>query len=165
MPPILELPAPQDDIWLRNIISGQITFSETDYNTLESIAAMCPLFDGEAVLPARVMLAPVREEPFVYDDKSVCHIQRGQAGTTTPDGFLRVYPNPTAARLTIEYGFATSSGSLFQVFNGQGQVVKSLVLPDGQGKIEISLDNLPAGTYWYALLGAPLRSGKILVVR
>ena len=88
-----------------------------------------------------------------------------QQVAATPEGFLRVYPNPASSQLTVEYSLSASYGAVLQIHNSLGQVVKTTDLVNDQNKIQVSLDGLPAGTYWYTLHTNQTRSGKILVVR
>lgn len=154
-----------NDILLRTVAQGIYTFAEGDYNTLGTIAHLCPLSDGEAVLRARALLTLVNENPVVYDDETICSFERAQPGLQLKSGYLRVYPNPAANQVVIEYNIANSTENLFLLYNTLGQLVKATVLPVNQGNFQLSLEGLPEGAYWYRLPEVPgtAASGKLII--
>lgn len=155
-----------NDILLRTVAQGTYAFAEGDYNTLRTIANLCPLSDGEAVLRARALLTLVNENPVTYDDETICSTERGRPGLTTKSDHIRIYPNPATNQVTIEYNITNSSDNLFLLFNTLGQIVKTIVLPDNEGNIQLSLVGLSEGTYWYILPGLNgIASGNVIISR
>ncbi|MBV6440548.1 MAG: T9SS C-terminal target domain-containing protein [Haliscomenobacteraceae bacterium CHB4] len=154
-----------NDILLRTVAQGIYTFAEGNYNTLRTIANLCPLSDGEAVLRARALLTLVNENPVVYDDETICSFERAQPGLQLKSGYLRVYPNPAANQVVIEYNIANSTENLFLLYNTLGQLVKATVLPVNQRNFQLSLEGLPEGAYWYRLPEVPgtAASGKLII--
>lgn len=154
-----------NDILLRTVLHGIFTFSSQDSATLESIAALCPLSDGESVLRARALLALVWGTPQSYEDEANCIAERSRREqSATPDQF-RIYPNPAADRITVEHSGDETSEQTLLLFNALGQVVKTAILPKEQNSTQVLLNGVPAGIYWYRVNGmqAAIHSGKIII--
>ncbi|MBL7774868.1 MAG: T9SS type A sorting domain-containing protein [Saprospiraceae bacterium] len=156
-----------NDILLRTVAKGLFSFSTQDSITLASIAASCPLSDGEPVLWARALLAFVQEHPEVYDDEATCSAleQISALHAAAKTGRLRVYPNPAKDYLMVEFSKPDAEGATFLLFNSLGQLKKIVALPNDGEKVQCSLSDLPPGIYWYlvpALTTAP-NSGKVII--
>jgi hypothetical protein len=153
-------------ILLRTVLRNIFTFSTQDSTTLEGIAALCPLSDGEAVLWARSLLTLILGEPRVYDDESNCSVQERSrptsAATTT---HLRVYPNPATDKLIVEYEYPANLEQTFLLFNALGQLTKAVRLVGGNKQIQIPLEGIAAGIYWYQINGIlpSTHSGKVII--
>jgi hypothetical protein len=153
-----------NQIFLQTVAIGTLEFSETQLASLEGIAGLCPLSDGEAVLRARAMLQLVQGTPTHYDDGSICGGGERSEKKKQLDQSVRVFPNPTTGSITIEYQGIGILNSQFLLFNSLGQSVKEVVLPSGQTSLQESLNNLPEGVYWYAISGVSNVSGKLVIV-
>ena len=59
------------------------------------------------------------------------------------------YPNPTEDLLTVELGLGKPSAVAFQIFSGNGQLVRTVELGQQNKQLEksISVDNLASGIY------------------
>jgi len=158
-----------NQLFLQSAAIGNIELSEAQVSTLEIIAALCPLSDGEAVLRARALLELVQESPAVYDDFVICYGGERSINKLKKSGSsgqsLKLYPNPASDAVTIEYSGLGSSDQRLLLFNVFGQAALEIALPDGHGSVQVSLSALPAGVYWYALLGVGHISGKLVVNR
>jgi len=154
-----------NEIFLQTVAIGNFTFSEPQIASLENIAALCPLSDGEAVLRARAMLNLLETPPVTYDDIAICNGGE-RSNRQMPSGhFIRVYPNPTYGSATIDYKGIGESGGHFLIFNSLGQVVREIALAQDQGNVQISLGTLSEGIYWYALSGSINTTGKLIINR
>ncbi|MFN0216286.1 MAG: T9SS type A sorting domain-containing protein [Saprospiraceae bacterium] len=154
-----------NQIFLQTVAIGNLEFSEIQISSLEGIAELCPLSDGEAVLRARAMLQLVQGTLVDYDDISICGIEERSEMNNQDVMSVRIYPNPTNNSVTIEYSGIGSSNNQFLLFNTLGQVVKNITLPDGQGSLQLPLRELSEGVYWYVIPGASNTSGKFLISR
>jgi hypothetical protein len=151
-----------NQIFLQTVAIGNFEFSETQIASLEGIAALCPLSDGEAVLRARAMLELKQGTPVNYDDVSLCGSDRNSdSKRIVGQSLIRVFPNPAKDLLSIDYQGIGDFGGQFLVFNAQGQTVRGVTLPSNQGVVQLSLIGLPDGVYWYSVPG--LKAGKVLI--
>ncbi len=74
-----------------------------------------------------------------------------------------VYPNPANSAVTIEYQDIGRLNQQFLLFNTLGQVVRSVTLPPGQTRLQLSVGELPEGVYWYVVSGQENVSGKLFI--
>ena len=73
---------------------------------------------------------PVSTENMILEDKS-----------------LIIFPNPSNGRLTISFEQPTKDSHI-NIYNANGQVVKSLAVRDGEMKADYQFADLPNGLYW-----------------
>ncbi len=73
------------------------------------------------------------------------HASGGNKEALTNDA-IRVFPNPTEDRVTLQMAPLTSRATL-KVFSSTGQEVKTLTLKAGTGEAELSLKDFAAGAY------------------
>ena len=81
-------------------------------------------------------------------------IQETCGGTTAPLDVIRIYPNPSAEFLSVEYETPGFSDYRFRVVNMLGQtVIKDTVLPPQFGfkRYQIDVRHLAAGTYFFVI--------------
>ena len=153
-----------NEVFLQTVAVGNISFTQAQQEELETIAAACPLSDGEAVLWARALLSFVLEEPANYNDDSSCVVERSRPAEFTTSGYHEVYPNPASENVVIKYKFVEDAPQYLVMFNTLGQLVKSVRLPEGQDNIQFSIESLPAGIYWYKFIGTHRpASGKLII--
>jgi len=151
-----------NQIFLQTLALGNTEFTEAQITALESIAEGCPLSDGEAVLRARAMLNILEESPAVYDDFVICGSgERTEEKGRDAKSSLRVYPNPANDFLNVDYYSVTNTDSQLLIFNAQGQSVREITLASKAGVIQVSLNNIPSGVYWYVAPGIGV--GKFIV--
>lgn len=79
--------------------------------------------------------------------------------------FARLYPNPTAGGVQVDYHLpdAQTSGQLC-LYDRLGHLLRTIVLTEHTGTAELSLSALPAGLYFYALQarGQLVAKGKLV---
>jgi hypothetical protein len=151
-----------NQIFLQTAAIGNNELTESQITTLESIAEGCPLSDGEAVLRARAMLNLLEGSPVVYDDFVICGSgERSEENRRDAKSSLRVYPNPANDFLNIDYSSVTNTDSQLLIFNAQGQSVREITLVSKAGVIQVSLNSIPSGVYWYVAPGIGV--GKFIV--
>jgi len=66
--------------------------------------------------------------------------------------FSRAYPNPANSKVSIDYALPTEiSSARVVISNLLGSKVKDVMVSGQNGRLEISVDNLPDGIYFYSL--------------
>lgn len=151
-----------NQIFLQTIAIGNLEFSEIQISSLEGIAELCPLSDGEAVLRSRAMLQLAQGTQMDYDDISICGGgERSENNKMAGQTSIRIYPNPAKDLLSIDYEGIGDLNAQFMLLNAQGQMVRIITLPPNQGIIQLPLNGLPDGIYWYAV--PSMEAGKILI--
>ncbi len=83
----------------------------------------------------------------------------------TETGRVRVWPIPASDMVTVEYKGMDGMNHQFMLFNALGQLVRSVILPQGRSSLQLPLGNLSEGIYWYVIPGAPDASGKLVISR
>jgi hypothetical protein len=61
---------------------------------------------------------------------------------------LVVYPNPATSVLTIQSDMVFERGAEISIINAMGVLINSLTVPDVTDRLQINLNNLPAGVYY-----------------
>jgi len=151
-----------NQIFLQTLALGNMDLSETQITVLQGIAEGCPLSDGESVLRARAMLQLAPGTQMDYDDISICGGgERSENNKMVGQTSIRIYPNPAKDVLSIDYEGIGDLSAQFMLLNAQGQMVRIITLPPNQGIIQLPLNGLPGGIYWYAVPG--MEAGKILI--
>ncbi|MBN8679720.1 MAG: T9SS type A sorting domain-containing protein [Chitinophagales bacterium] len=151
-----------NQIFLQTVAVGNLEFSETQVATLEGIAALCPLSDGEAVLRARAVLQLLQGAPADYDDLSICGGgERSIRKKMTGQSSIRVYPNPANNFLSIDFQSIGEHSCQFLMFNSMGQIIKEIALHSNAGISQLPLQDFSDGVYWYVIPG--FGAGKILI--
>ncbi len=150
-----------NQMFLQTVAIGSMEFSETQISSLQGIAALCPLSDGEAVLRARAMLQLLQGVPADYDDLAICGSGERSEKNNQVAQSVRIYPNPANDALFIDYRGIGDLDGQFIMFNSQGQLVREITLPPSQGVAQLILNGLPSGIYWYSVPG--ITEGKVIV--
>jgi hypothetical protein len=156
----------------KNIISiGSWSLKSEQKSQLESIAALCPLSEGEAFLSARALLSLFEETPVYWNDAVYCQKKSGgrsqEETNIESKQHLRLYPNPVNESLTIDYDdFPDFAEQKLLITNLYGQVVKDVILKGKRGNKIINVSGLSEGVYYYYVpaSGKLLFSGKLIIV-
>ncbi len=143
-------------LYLQMCIADSSAFTASEVALLDSIAHLCPLSEGEAVLRARSILSATDTIVRHYDDSTACSAgiprnQPGNPGILTQNEFVTAYPNPADNTLTVEYSTHPSGTAQLSLFNSLGQTVMTKTLPGGRGKESFAVGNLPDGIYYILL--------------
>lgn len=83
---------------------------------------------------------------------------RGDAAVNVPENAFKankllVYPNPATNVLTLQSDLVFETGDEISIINAMGTLVKTHTVPEVTDRLQINLNNLPAGVYY-------LRSGN-----
>lgn len=79
-----------------------------------------------------------------------------------PENGVIIYPNPTNETVTISYN--ERKVGRFELYNNLGQVLLNTTLPAGKSKVNIVLENIPAGIYYYKCLFEKSYIGKLTII-
>ncbi len=152
-------------VFLQTVALDNPILSPAQTASLASIATQCPLSGGEAVLRARALLNLNLETPVVYND-AICNAQRPSGerneASIAKGVMLKIYPNPASDMLNIEYSKLENAGDIqFALYDTYGRVVREVPLTNKEGKVQVDVQNLPEGIYWYVLPGILI--GKVIL--
>jgi hypothetical protein len=105
---------------------------------------------------------------------SVCGIVRysanpvgiGEPASSGRAGISKAFPNPTANDLSIDYQVTEGVGRI-DIYSMLGVKIKSVNLPGQQGRLQLSVANLPAGMYLYRLIvnGQDIQTKRFTIAR
>ncbi len=108
------------------------------------------------------------------ENDSVCGIIRfsanpvgvGELSGNSRIGISRAFPNPAVNDLSIDYNVGDGVGRI-DIYSMLGMKVKSVNLPNQQGRLQLSVAGLPAGMYLYRLLvnGQDVQTKRFNIVR
>ena len=86
-----------------------------------------------------------------------------QAGMPSSSGKIKVYPNPTAGKFTLETDdTCTFLGAAMEIYGGRGDKIMSMILP-GERKHEFSLSDHPSWLYFIRVItGSFAETAKII---
>jgi hypothetical protein len=154
-----------NNVFLQTVALDNPIFTPAQTALLTSVATQCPLSGGEAVLRARALLNLNFETPIVYND-AICNGQR-PSGERNETGIakgvtLKIYPNPASDRLNLEYSKLENTGDIqLALYDTFGRVVREVALTNKEGKVQLDVQTLPEGIYWYVLPG--ILTGKVIL--
>jgi len=105
---------------------------------------------------------------------SVCGIVRysanpvgiGEPASNGRAGISKAFPNPTANDLSIDYQVTEGVGRI-DIYSMLGVKIKSVNLHGQQGRLQLSVANLPAGMYLYRLIvnGQDVQTKRFTIAR
>jgi len=90
------------------------------------------------------------------------------SGNGNSNSSMLVYPNPSSGQIRIDYQLpAGVKEGVIDLFNEQGQVIKSYRVDGFQKFLLLNNSELPAGKYYYSLKGngRTLTSEKMILIR
>jgi len=125
--------------------------SATD--TLEIIAAQCPLLGGNAVYRARTLLALMTGELVSYNDSLICaeiesfsrHGLPAEIAAQVQE--LSIYPNPANKEVKVSWRQPVRQSGSLTLYDLHGRKVLGLILGEGEATRTIALPDLPGSVY------------------
>ena len=149
-------------IYLTTWCDENYTLSGSDYETLYSIARQTPYEGGDAVYTARIMIG------FEPDVHGVAYrLQKPEKVETDND--LRLYPNPAADRVIIEFTNDNFEkvDALLQVYSITGKLVYKTTFSTINSFKQLSVDMLKNGIYVYhiSISNGIDKSGKLVILK
>ena len=168
------------DIYINTVIAGIDTFSSAQINTIESLAAECPFWAGDAVYMARSLYTMIDNTVF-FNDMVLCQpsfhgserMMRVNKPTDTamvpinPLEFVHLYPNPAKEVINLSF-YAQTQGSVeFELIDQLGQSVIKQGLGNGQSFAQFATGRLSNGLYHWKLTDSnrTIKAGTVAIMK
>ena len=99
----------------------------------------------------------VTEDGFYFDDLTVSVISAITDVKTpevekNPIFISEAYPNPANARFKVHYNLTNNNNAVFELFNAVGIRQQSIKVYDLKGVIQVPVNDLPDGIYYYRIV-------------
>lgn len=140
-------------IYLETIEHDIFKFNNSQKQSIEYIAGLCPLIGGEAVFKARSLLS-LYNFNFIFDDHNLCLQQGLQYRISKQDDHaqvlktaLKVYPNPTSRSVTVDLQSELEGPFNLKILSLTGQTVYQLNSTLNKNTIDLESVNLSQGIY------------------
>jgi len=147
------------------------TLNQNDVNTLQNIAAQCPLRGGSIVWRARAILNSYFKNIIEYPNDcsgslGISSVNKTTAITSvTENQTINLYPNPNNGSMTLAYNI--NKDAVLEITDISGKLVDKYDLSAAFKIIEIKNDKLQNGVYLYSVIsnGNMLKAGKIVIMK
>jgi hypothetical protein len=171
-------------LYMRRWDIGNDTISETEAEAIDALASECPYVAGNAVYKARMLNAyyfPTKQ----YNDKVICNavgvfkngkglfddeeayldsIMNTKSKGLVASELIKVYPNPTHDKVTIEFEVELLADAQFELMDLSGRVILTKTLTKGISSTTLKLPQIADGLYTYkiALPNGKAYNGKLI---
>lgn len=127
--------------------NGFSSLTESQKNTIYSIAIQCPLSGGKAVYLARGLFSRIVDS--LFNDQELCIAQGYVKSSPVQKDLITFsfYPNPTTEHLTIIWNEPLNTIVEFTLFDGLGRKIKQLSEHLKTANTRIDLEGMPSGVY------------------
>ena len=90
-----------------------------------------------------------------------------EIGTTSPASNieLRVYPNPSSSRISIEWEIEGSNPDRIEIVDRTGRIVHTLPITEATGTVEWPTDGVPSGGYRVVLYSAHQSTAESVILQ
>ncbi|MBS1635299.1 MAG: T9SS type A sorting domain-containing protein [Bacteroidetes bacterium] len=164
---------------LNRMLNANYSYSANDMTFLYTLAAKCPLEDGNAVYQARSLLNVILDQSIDFIDScdaggktSVARIAQHDGNGNEyleqfPDNFI-LFPNPNNGEMQILYSLHDSKLANIAIYDMTGKQVYMKGLTKDSNLMQISIDGLPAGVYYYTVKGDGskiLKTDKLIIIK
>ncbi|NUO00980.1 MAG: T9SS type A sorting domain-containing protein [Saprospiraceae bacterium] len=143
----------------------------SEMDTLEAIAAQCPLLGGNAVYRSRALLAMMTGELASYNDSLNCasvqalSLPHGHNTSFLVATDLTIFPNPANGEVNIRWKRAPEKQGQIQVTDLYGRQVRQMVIAPGATEIKIPADHLPDGMYFFSIRLDDLETTRKIIIQ
>lgn len=131
-----------NSIFLNTWATGQFGLSSADSTMLRIIAEQNPLYAGDGVYLARVMLQYYPDNITALSNQKVTN-----PASTSNSSNITVYPNPAYENITVLLGNTSEEKYLFELYDAIGNIVFSKEFAANEYSVNIPLDNISKGIY------------------
>ena len=148
-------------IYLQTWAKGIFTFTQSEYQTLRTIAEKRPVLFGDAVYTARVMIG---EEGASMDSYRLAHPENNEISAST---IGKIYPNPTKDEAYLDYQLKEGQKGTISIYSISGQLLYEKALNSDNSKLIISTSNLNSGLYFYKVIvdEAIIANEKLMIIK
>lgn len=152
-------------VYIQTWAAGILGFSAADSSTLLDIAMQTPLFGGDGVYGARVMLGIDPEQSGPSSSKTM----QVEAPYDESKNFSKIYPNPSDGIMQIDYRLEKYQTGEIIIYDIFGKKMSSYpIAGDGAANtLKINSIDLQNGIYLYSLKvdGELVESEKIIIIK
>lgn len=85
-----------------------------------------------------------------------------------PMSYIKMYPNPAANTITIDYDLGEAERATLELFDLLGSLVAEIPLDKPKGELTIDVSKYPIGAYLYQVMGLKneaSHNGRLLIIR
>jgi hypothetical protein len=112
----------------------------------------------------------VTEDGFYFDDLTVSVISAITDVKTpevekNPIFISEAYPNPANARFKVQYNLTNNNNAVFELFNAVGIRQQSIKVYDLKGVIQVPVNDLPDGIYYYRIVNGKQVSAAMKFIK
>jgi hypothetical protein len=151
-------------LFLSTLMVGIDSLSAQQISDLMTIAQQCPSEGGDAVWQARAMLDWALRTSLDFSDSCSSSSSRLAENKHISDEY-KVYPNPNAGLITVEYKLENVTSGRFEVLDLSGRLLFSTSLDPNGSRKEIQLPEMANGAYFYRIIGdAELKDAGTLII-
>lgn len=132
-----------NSLWLKSLLNGIQSISDSQITLLENLAYQCPLVGGQGVITARSILMQLGN--YSFDDRTLCQPVENRENKKAPNiSEVGFYPNPASSEITLAFPSNLDCQRL-KIVNIVGQVLSILESPKSGQSIRI--DSIANGMY------------------
>ncbi len=151
-----------------SVIHCYTTYDNTTSNPLNPNYPPQEVTWGEKTTDEMILVG-LQYVPYMEGDEELIVATKEPTLIDSPvDKLYPPYPNPASDELTIGFHLAQAQQVSVQLFNLDGQLVKTLSAkqpyPSGRHQLTLGISTVPAGTYVLQLLGAGLELSQKVVI-
>jgi hypothetical protein len=150
-------------IYAASWLSGRYELTQDEIDILTPIATDNPLWGGDGVYSARVLLKlnhsnqEDEENPLYKTAKNIAE----------NNSKVLVYPNPGNGSINIKFALDHTATATFAIFDVNGQLIKSVPLSGITGTVNVDMSAQANGIYLYRLVvnNARVDAGKLVIIK
>ena len=128
---------------------------------LESDTLYTQLFNYDSLC-----LYPIAWDTIVQDNCGlIVGMEEVYASDNNKENELHIYPNPASSTFKLQSNVAVIKGATVEIYNLYGQVIKTVIVPNGQTEIKIDVKSWDKGLYLIRMLikGRFVANGMVIV--
>lgn len=163
-----EVPMPSDTSYKIGVLANADAYTDL---TLDgsghlrvTVEPSCVTVDYVAAYLPKDTLGTQKNRQIRHSYKvGACAVSTG-GGHAIDSPFFEIFPNPTSEKLNIKTKNSAAFDRRIDLYNWQGQLVHTAVLPAVAETLEMDITKLPAGTYVLRIIdGAASSTSKVFI--
>ena len=157
--------------YLLRLNDSTYQYSSADSLSIYNIAVQCPAEGGEGVWQARVLLSRIVHHYVDFDNKCGDGKHLVHHSTNPPKSIVnanfKLYPNPNDGTMVLEYHLPEKDNGEISILDLSGRVLKKYLINSKNYQLNISENELSAGTYFYKILVNDLlvKTDKLIIIK